>query len=61
MLYHYYFLTLLQKVPDNQEGLKLNGTHQLVVNAEDVTLLGKNKNTVTTTKKLYWMLVRHLV
>jgi hypothetical protein len=28
-------------------GLKLNGTHQLLVYADDVNLLGDNKGTVT--------------
>jgi hypothetical protein len=39
-------------VPENQVGLKLNGTHQLLVFADDVTLLGDNtakKNTESLT------------
>ena len=30
----------------NQDGLKLNGTHQLVVYADDVNILGGNVHTV---------------
>jgi hypothetical protein len=33
-------------VHGNQLGLKLNGTHQLLVSADDVTLLGDNIDTV---------------
>jgi sorting nexin-29 len=42
----------IRKVQENQVGLKLNGTHQLLAYADDVTLLGYkietiNKNTET--------------
>jgi hypothetical protein len=32
---------------ENQVGLKLNGTHQLLLYADDVNLLGNNINNVT--------------
>jgi hypothetical protein len=36
----------IRKVQENQVGLKLNGTHQLVAYADDVNLLGGNIDTV---------------
>jgi hypothetical protein len=36
----------IRKVQENQVELKLNGTHQLLVYADDATLLGDNIDTV---------------
>jgi hypothetical protein len=33
-------------VQANQEGLKLNGTHQLLLYADDVTILGGSVHTI---------------
>jgi hypothetical protein len=34
------------KIQQNKVGLKLNGTHQLLVYADDVNLLGDNIDTI---------------
>jgi hypothetical protein len=36
----------IRKVQEKQMGLKLNGTHQVLVYAGDVNLLGHNRNTI---------------
>jgi hypothetical protein len=38
----------IRKVQDNQVGLKLNGTHQLLAYTDDVNLLGDNIYTINT-------------
>jgi hypothetical protein len=37
---------LIGKVYENQEGLEMNKTHQLLVSADDVNALGENINIV---------------
>jgi tyrosine-protein phosphatase YwqE len=52
----------IRKVQENQAGLKLNGTHQLLAYADEVNLLGDNidtinKNTQTLIDATKYMLV----
>jgi hypothetical protein len=36
----------IRRVQDKQEGLKLNGTHQILAYADDVNIFGKNLDTI---------------
>jgi hypothetical protein len=41
----------IRKVQENQVGLKLNGTHQLLAYTDDVNLLGDNIDTIKKNKE----------
>jgi hypothetical protein len=47
LLFNFVSEYAMRKVQENQVGLKLNGTHQLRVYVNYVTLLGGNINTIT--------------
>jgi hypothetical protein len=52
LLFNFVLEYVIRKVPENQVGLKLRGTYQLLANADDVNLLGDKIHTINKKQKL---------
>jgi hypothetical protein len=51
LLFNFALECVIRRVQVNQDSLKLNGTHQLVVYADDVNMLGGREHAVKKTQK----------
>jgi hypothetical protein len=52
---------VVRKVQENQVGLKLNGTHQLLAYADDLNLLGDNIDTINKNTETLTDAIKRLV
>ena len=52
MLFNFALEYAIRRVQVNQDGLKLNGTHQLLVYADDIRVLGESIHTIKENAKV---------